>query len=95
MASSDFVTPPKALPNLKIPPSNNICTVRVIDSTAYGKGPANLILSPSIPGHDHLEFPCFSFLVEGKEKKILFDIGIRKDYWNLAPVVSFHALSVS
>lgn len=90
MASSEFVATPKALPNLKIPSSNNTCTVRVIDSTASGKGPAKLILSPHIPGHDNLEFPCFSFLIshEAKGKNILFDIGIRKDYWNLSPVVS-------
>lgn len=90
MASAEFVATPKPLPDLKIPSSNNTCTVRIIDSTAHGKGPAKLILSPHIPGHGNLEFPCFSFLVsnEAKGKNILFDIGIRKDYWNLAPVVS-------
>lgn len=90
MASAEFVATPKPLPDLKLPSSNNICTVRVIDSTAHGKGPAKLILSPHIPGHDNLEFPCFGFLIENKakNKNILFDIGIRKDYWNLAPVVA-------
>lgn len=90
MASAEFVAKPKPVPELKIPSSNSICTVRVIDSTARGKGPAKLILSPHIPGHDSLEFPCFSFLVsnEAKNKHTLFDIGIRKDYENLAPVVA-------
>lgn len=90
MASTEFVVTPKLVPNLKIPPSSTIVTVRVIDSTAHGKGPMKLILSPHIPGHDALEFPCFSFLIsnEAKKKHLLFDIGIRKDYWNLAPVVA-------
>ena len=90
MASAEFVAEPKPLPDLKLPSSNNTCTIRVIDTTGNGNGPAKLILSPHIPGHDNLEFPCFSFLIshEGKKKNVLFDIGIRKDYWNLAPVVS-------
>jgi hypothetical protein len=89
MASAEYVAEPKPVPDLKLPSSNNTCTVRVIDTTANGKGPAKLILSPHIPGHDNLEFPCFSFLISHEEKKkhVLFDIGIRKDYWNLAPVV--------
>ena len=89
MASAEYVAEPKPLPDLKLPSSNNTCTIRVIDTTGNGNGPAKLILSPHIPGHDNLEFPCFSFLIshEGKKKNVLFDIGIRKDYWNLAPVV--------
>jgi hypothetical protein len=90
MASADFVATPKPLPDLKIPSSNNTVTVRVIDSTAFGKGPAKLVFSPRIPGHETMEFPCFSFLIsnEAKNKHVLFDIGIRKDYWNLAPAVA-------
>jgi hypothetical protein len=88
--TTSFVATPKAVPDLKIPPSDSICTVRIIDSTAKGKGPASLILSPRIPGNETMEFPCFSFLVsnEAKGKNVLFDLGIRKDYENLAPVVS-------
>ena len=90
MSSADFVATPKALPDLKIPPSNSTVTVRIIDSTAHGEGSAQLILSPHIPGHDNLSFPCFSFLISNgdKNKHLLFDIGIRKDYWNLPPKVA-------
>ena len=90
MANAEYVVTPKPLPDLKVPSSPSTVTVRVIDSTAHGKGPVHLILSPSIPGHDHLEFPCFSFLIsnDAKNKHILFDNGIRKDYWNMAPGVA-------
>jgi glyoxylase-like metal-dependent hydrolase (beta-lactamase superfamily II) len=44
-------------------------------------------LSPVIPGHEHINFPTLSFLIHNttKNKKVLFDVGGRTDYWNYAP----------
>lgn len=90
MADNSTIVPPKAAPELNLPSSSSTVDVRIIHSTAVGQGPASLILAPHIPGHDLITFPCFAFLVSSASKKqnVLFDLGIRKDYWNLAPVVA-------
>ena len=90
MANAEYLVAPNPLPDLKVPSSSSTVTVRVIDSTAHGNGPAHLMLTPPIPGHERLIFPCFSFLISNaaKNKHILFDNAIRKDYWNLPPMVA-------
>ena len=48
-------------------------------------------MSPSIKGHDFFTCPSYSFLVENhsdhKSRKILFDLSLRTDWRDLAPVV--------
>lgn len=43
-----------------------------------------------IRGHEFINFPVISYLVENKTlgKKVLFDLGGRKDYWNYSPFVA-------
>ncbi|KAF7312902.1 Metallo-beta-lactamase superfamily protein [Mycena kentingensis (nom. inval.)] len=43
------------------------------------------LVAPILPGHDTFTFPMYSFLVEHRTHKLLFDIGARKDPENLAP----------
>jgi len=43
-----------------------------------------------IPGHDWWDFPCYSFLVENESlgKKVLFDLGLMKDWREKMPPAS-------
>ncbi|EXJ61040.1 hypothetical protein A1O7_05193 [Cladophialophora yegresii CBS 114405] len=85
---SDFLAAPKRVPSLGIPPSNNAVTVRIIDSTSQLRAHAPMILEPAIPGHDLLQCPAYSFLIEHPSgRKILYDLGTRKDWENLPPLV--------
>ncbi|KAF7197292.1 Cytochrome P450 monooxygenase [Pseudocercospora fuligena] len=47
-------------------------------------------MSPSFPGHEYLATPCFSFLVEHPtlDRSLVFDLGIRKDWWNYSPFLT-------
>jgi glyoxylase-like metal-dependent hydrolase (beta-lactamase superfamily II) len=45
---------------------------------------------PVIPGHEVYNCPTLAFLItnEATGRKILFDAGARKDYWNYSPLVA-------
>ncbi|PWN45275.1 hypothetical protein IE81DRAFT_320459 [Ceraceosorus guamensis] len=66
----------------KLPASNNVSTVRVIDSTSTIHYPAKYFFETPIEGHEDLNCPAFSFLVTDSSGKrnVLFDLGIRKDW---------------
>ena len=74
-----------AHPNLNIPDSGNTVKVRVIDTGARATLPFSMV-TPTIKGFETLkDFPAFSFLIEHPSgRKILFDLGIRKDWNNYA-----------
>ena len=77
------VKPP---PPLNIPESKSVVNVHIINSTSRIKGiPFSLFMTPPYEGLDYLEAPAFSFLVEHRSsgRKILFDLGVRKDWENL------------
>jgi glyoxylase-like metal-dependent hydrolase (beta-lactamase superfamily II) len=79
---------PQDAPDLGIPFSPHTVDVSIIDTTATIRGfPARLFLSPPIKGYDSIAFPVFSFLVHhpGLNRRILFDLGIRKDWEKLSP----------
>jgi glyoxylase-like metal-dependent hydrolase (beta-lactamase superfamily II) len=64
--------------------------VSIIDTTGIIRGvPSELVLSPHIKGYDWLAVPVFSFLVQhpSLDRSLIFDLGIRKDWRNLSPVV--------
>ncbi|KAB5566136.1 beta-lactamase-like protein [Coniochaeta sp. 2T2.1] len=75
-------------PDLHIPASTATVAVSIVHTTASLKG-LHLwqFMSPYIRGHDWLDVPCFCFLVHSKaqNRTIIFDLGIRKDWWNLSP----------
>ncbi|KAJ9664946.1 hypothetical protein H2201_004998 [Coniosporium apollinis] len=86
MSSEDFLVAPKALPALNIPASSSTVSVSVIDSTTRLDFPISLLLQPHIKGHDRLICPSYSFLIQHPDgKTLLFDLGMRKDWENLAP----------
>ncbi|KAE8382664.1 beta-lactamase-like protein [Aspergillus bertholletiae] len=75
---------------LSVPPLGETVSVRIIDSTSYITISADFILSPHLPDFDTIHrIPCLVFLIEHPSgRKLLFDLGIRKDWQNLAPVVA-------
>jgi glyoxylase-like metal-dependent hydrolase (beta-lactamase superfamily II) len=80
--------PDEPLPVLDIPTSTSTVSVSIIDTTAKVRGlTAKSYLEPPIPGHEYLAVPCFSFLVHhgASDRSLLFDLGIRRDWWNLSP----------
>ncbi|KAK4503576.1 hypothetical protein PRZ48_004491 [Zasmidium cellare] len=72
------------------PPSNNTVRVRMIDTTATLTAKAECFLRPKLPGHDLLSMTAVAFLIEheGLGKKAMFDLGVRKDFWNYPPAVA-------
>ncbi|KIW88092.1 uncharacterized protein Z519_11202 [Cladophialophora bantiana CBS 173.52] len=88
MASSYTIHPAKAAPTLKIPKGAS-ATVSIIDTTSRIQAPVGLFMHPAIPGHEHLNAPAFSFLIEQQKsgRKILFDLGLRKDWQSHPPAV--------
>lgn len=79
-----------APPALNIPPSNATVKVSVINTTTRVKGPpSTAFFTPLIKGFDVLDCPAYSFLIEHElsGKKILFDLGVAKN-WREGPPVS-------
>jgi len=83
----------QSAPDLQIPSTNSTVQVSIIDTTTHiGAIPNGLFMVPAIPGYEYLNCPSYSFLIEHSSgRKILFDLGVRKDWDNLAPKV-FHRL---
>ncbi|KAG0649914.1 Cytochrome P450 monooxygenase [Hyphodiscus hymeniophilus] len=76
-----------APPDLKIPKSSTTVQVRIIDTTSHiaGIGLAAFV-QPEIKGFTTLSCPAYSFLIEHpSDRKLLFDLGVRKDIENFAP----------
>ncbi|KAH7034754.1 beta-lactamase-like protein [Microdochium trichocladiopsis] len=76
------------LPKLNIPASSATVSVSIINSSGTLRGVrARRFIEPEIPGHDWLATPIFSFLVEHPtlDRSIVFDLGMRKDWWNWPP----------
>jgi len=86
---------PVAPPNLHIPASASTVHVQIIDTTSNIQGLLTSFFSPAIEGHTRLDIPSFAFLVTrdgggegGKKRRVLFDLGIRKDFARLAPRIA-------
>lgn len=77
----------KQPPPLNIP-SGSTVSVKIIDSTTRLRLPLSLLMGPKILGHDDLNCPAYSFLIEHPSgRKLLFDLGTRKDLDNLPPSI--------
>jgi hypothetical protein len=70
-------------------PAGAATSVRIIDSTTFLKLPIRPFMSPPMPGFTHIAGPAYCFLIEHSTgRKVLFDLGVRKDWENMAgPVV--------
>ena len=76
-------------PDLHIPTSNALVQISIINTTCnISNIPTDPFLLPKIPGHDFLDCPVFSFLIQHPSgRKLLFDLGVRKDWENFAPIL--------
>ncbi|CAI7607627.1 unnamed protein product [Penicillium glandicola] len=74
---------------LSLPQSDHIVRVKMLDTTTNLTAQARVFVEPPVAGHETLNFKAFAFLIENERtgKKVMFDLGTRKDYWNLAPAV--------
>ncbi|KAL2842651.1 beta-lactamase-like protein [Aspergillus pseudodeflectus] len=75
---------------LSLPTGSTAVDVGIIDSTARLTVPASHLLSPAtdLDGVT-LTAPSYSFFIAHPSgRKILFDLGLRKDWWNLTPTTN-------
>lgn len=65
------------------------CYLSVINTTCELTVPANTLVEPPIIGHELLNLPTCSFWIKHEDtgRQVLFDLGCRKDYWNLPPPI--------
>ncbi|KAH6632885.1 beta-lactamase-like protein [Boeremia exigua] len=77
-------------PAVDIPLSEHTCTLSIVDTTCVLTVPAETLVDPPILGHELMNFPTFSFLISNSSsgKQILFDLGCKKDFWNLPQPVA-------
>ncbi|GKT58132.1 metallo-beta-lactamase superfamily protein [Colletotrichum tofieldiae] len=73
--------------SLHIPPSNTTVQVSVIDTTLNGDLPTAPFMGPAIKGFERWHGVGYAFLVthkdpEGSERRIVFDLGLPKDWEN-------------
>ncbi|KAJ6127558.1 hypothetical protein N7523_003170 [Penicillium sp. IBT 18751x] len=74
-------------PTIDIPYSDNTVRVSVIDNGGRLDMPSSCFHEPGFKGAERLNVPSFSFLIEHESgQKILFDLGIRKNWQDLPPV---------
>ncbi|KAH8821884.1 beta-lactamase-like protein [Xylogone sp. PMI_703] len=83
----EYLHTPKPAPEFRIPAGASI-KVSIINTTGAMEVPLGSFMSPVMPGHEILRGPAFSFLIEHTTgRKLLFDLGCRKDWRNLPPKV--------
>ncbi|KAJ9138025.1 Beta-lactamase-like protein [Coniochaeta hoffmannii] len=83
MSTDDIV--PLPAPSIDIPEQGGTCTLQAIDTTCNLACPSGTLVEPLIPGHELLNLPTVAFLITHSTSgaQVLFDLGSRKDFWNL------------
>ncbi|KAJ3491947.1 hypothetical protein NLG97_g5500 [Lecanicillium saksenae] len=79
-----------------IPHSANTVSVAIIDTTSVITAPARAFVTPVLEGDETWKVPAYSFLIQNFQtnRSVLFDLGVRKDWENLAPTL-YHRLKQS
>ncbi|KAG4441598.1 hypothetical protein IFR05_002882 [Cadophora sp. M221] len=74
---------------LDLPAGAAIVRVLMVDTSCTLSIKADSFIAPTVPGEQYLNVTDQCFLIEHEPSgsKVMFDLGIRKDYWNLPPVV--------
>lgn len=74
---------------LTAPPSEHTIRVRLIKDLGLMSIPSALFIEPVAEGHEVFNGPDMAYLIENENlgKKAVFDLGVRKDWWNLPPKV--------
>lgn len=74
-----------------IPSSQSTLSVKLINPVNAGPSRLHRFMAPAVPGMEtHDNFPSFSFLLEhaASGRKLVWDLGIRKDYQNYSPKIA-------
>lgn len=84
----------KPAPPLNAPSSTTTVTVGVIDSTTWiDANTAKFSWNPDIKGFDKVLCGSWTFLIEHPSgRKLLYDLGSRKDWENLPPSIGLKGL---
>ena len=71
----------------QLPASSSTVRVRMFDTTTTMAVGAEFFVDPVRPGHEVFNLTTVGFLIEHETlgKKVLFDLGCRKDWWNSPP----------
>ncbi|OCT51768.1 metallo-beta-lactamase superfamily protein [Cladophialophora carrionii] len=74
-------------PGLNVPVSSHTCDIWAINTTCDIVCQSALLMGPENPGHENLNLPTFAFYIHNTRlnKRVLFDNGARKDWWNTTP----------
>jgi hypothetical protein len=82
------MAPKEAL--VQLPAGGKTVTVKLINPVNFGPAILKRFMAPDVPGLDTFKnSPSFSFLLEHPSgRKLVFDLGIRKDYKNHAPKIA-------
>lgn len=76
-----MLQPAIPLPQLHLPHSPHTVTVSIINTTAHlSQIPSCIFVRPAYQGHKLMDIANFAFLIEHNGQKILFDLGVRKDW---------------
>lgn len=75
--------------NFEIPAGETIA-VKLINTVNFGPAQLHRFMAPPVPGLETFRsIPSFSFILEHQSgRKVVFDLGIRKDYMNYSPKVA-------
>lgn len=73
-----------------LPTGSETVTVKLINPVNFGPAILKRFMAPDVPGLDKFKnSPSFSFLLEHPSgRKLVFDLGIRKDYQNHSPKIT-------
>ncbi|KAJ7180772.1 beta-lactamase-like protein [Mycena filopes] len=73
-----------------IPVSSATVQVRAINTVnvTFVNNLGASIIEPVLPGHETVAYPDYAFLIDHKNSRFMFDLGLRSDPMNLAPSVS-------
>jgi len=75
--------------HVDFPTSHRTVRVRMVDTTTVMTIQAESFVEPVQRGHEVINITDVAFLIEHEPsgKKVMFDLGCRKDYWNLPAVI--------
>ncbi|KAH8682080.1 metallo-beta-lactamase superfamily protein [Xylariales sp. PMI_506] len=76
--------------SIQLPPGQEVVTVKLINPVNFGPAILDRFMAPPVPGlKTFKDSPSHSFLIEHPSgRKLVFDLGIRKDYLNYSPKIA-------
>ena len=85
----ELFTMSQSNPIVQLPEGQQTIVVKVINPVNFGPAILERFMAPPVPGLETFkDSPSFSFLLEHPSgRKLVFDLGIRKDYNNYAPSI--------